>query len=634
MSIRRNPACILLLFATLLAAGPRFGLCADRLIRPNKTFALSEEERQFIDSLEPLRVMVDDNFSPLSRYNLSTQQYEGISIDLFRHIAQALHLKYEFIYKKGSSWSQKVVLFKKNEADMLLPTSINKKRSEFGYFTRSYYTTYYGAIARGSRKIEINKTTDLALYKIGVTKSTAIIPFIQKFVPEKHIRYYDNQLDLYQAIRNGEIDLGLRNKYVFQEERYNMELFDLGVIHTLIESPRNYSYFFRKIEPYERLVAIIDRYMAGADSRDLVTHYERGEEELITRYVKQKNQQKILAFVLTGTLLLLCCISMGYVHHLKMTRKLGASLEQIKESDEQLRALYNSSFNGIIIHDGDTILDCNRELSNMTGYPVPALKGMSWLSLIAPEWHAGLTRLAASQADHSLELEGLRQNGSRYPLPIKGKPFHLQGREVQMCEFQGITDRKRSERALEELNDKLEALSTTDPLTGIANRRRFDAALTQEYARHARSGACLSLIMLDVDKFKEFNDTYGHVSGDACLQRIAEVMTVCATRPADLVARYGGEEFTCLLPETDLAGALAIAEQMRLGIMELGIDHERSPVASVVTASMGVASARCAAGGSPLDLVIQVDALLYRAKAKGRNRVEGPRHRPPGAGQV
>jgi diguanylate cyclase (GGDEF)-like protein/hemerythrin-like metal-binding protein len=185
-----------------------------------------------------------------------------------------------------------------------------------------------------------------------------------------------------------------------------------------------------------------------------------------------------------------------------------------------------------------------------------------------------------------------------------------------------VTERKQVERALEESNRKLETLSMTDGLTGIANRRHFDEILFQEHGRHARSGAELSLIMLDIDYFKMFNDCYGHVAGDDCLRQIARIMSDSVARTADLVARYGGEEFVCVLPETDLAGARAIAEKIRTGILARAIPHKGSRVSEYVTASLGVISVRCTYDKGIEDLLAQVDGLLYRAKSNGRNRVE------------
>ncbi len=207
---------------------------------------------------------------------------------------------------------------------------------------------------------------------------------------------------------------------------------------------------------------------------------------------------------------------------------------------------------------------------------------------------------------------------------VSAKPLlDAKGKAIGCVEsFQEITKRKRAEEALAESNCKLEALSNTDGLTGIANRRRFDEVLAQEYARHARSGAELSLILLDIDLFKSFNDCYGHVAGDECLQQFAQVMADCVARPADLAARYGGEEFVCILPETDSSGAVAIAENIRRGIMSRAIPHKMSTVADCVTASLGVVTVQCTASGSVVDIITQVDEQLYLAKSSGRNRVK------------
>ncbi|MDD2367613.1 MAG: diguanylate cyclase [Desulfuromonadaceae bacterium] len=188
--------------------------------------------------------------------------------------------------------------------------------------------------------------------------------------------------------------------------------------------------------------------------------------------------------------------------------------------------------------------------------------------------------------------------------------------------FSDITEQKLAEKALEDSNRMLAVLSSTDVLTGIANRRCFNETLAQEYARHSRSGAELSLIMLDIDHFKAFNDTYGHLAGDECLKKIGRVLADSASRASDLSARYGGEEFVCILPETASVGAIAIAEKIRGSLRELAIPHKGSSVAEIVTASMGVVTVTCCVGGAPMDIVSLADDLLYRAKTRGRDRLE------------
>jgi len=176
------------------------------------------------------------------------------------------------------------------------------------------------------------------------------------------------------------------------------------------------------------------------------------------------------------------------------------------------------------------------------------------------------------------------------------------------------------------IQNVLELQSLIDPLTGLHNRRYFDDRFVSEYSRHSRSGAELSLLILDVDHFKAFNDTYGHVRGDECLRQVAKVIKEAMARPADVAVRYGGEEFVCLLPETDSGGALTVAEHIRWNVMELAIPHSVSSVSRYVTISIGVATTHCVKHGSPVDLIARADAQLYVAKSQGRNRVEADRN--------
>lgn len=174
---------------------------------------------------------------------------------------------------------------------------------------------------------------------------------------------------------------------------------------------------------------------------------------------------------------------------------------------------------------------------------------------------------------------------------------------------------------LKEANAELERLSLTDSLTGLANRRRFDQVLEIEFARLGRSGAPLSLIILDIDHFKTFNDLYGHVAGDDCLRRIGGLISGMVNRAADLAARYGGEEIAFILPETDLSGAVLLAERLRTGIAGMAIPHAASDVAEHVTASLGVLTISPAKLQNATEAVRLVDMQLYRAKAQGRNQV-------------
>jgi len=167
----------------------------------------------------------------------------------------------------------------------------------------------------------------------------------------------------------------------------------------------------------------------------------------------------------------------------------------------------------------------------------------------------------------------------------------------------------------------LRQLLSTDALTGIANRRRFDAALEREWRRCRRAGTALSLLMIDVDHFKPYNDQLGHQQGDDCLRQVARLLVDGAGRAGDLVARYGGEEFVCMLPDNGMAGALAVANKLVAAVRHADIYHPRSPAGARLTISIGVATTKDLSG-EPGALMVFADKLLYAAKAAGRNQVK------------
>ncbi|MDG3086140.1 diguanylate cyclase [Vibrio hannami] len=178
-----------------------------------------------------------------------------------------------------------------------------------------------------------------------------------------------------------------------------------------------------------------------------------------------------------------------------------------------------------------------------------------------------------------------------------------------------------STREIESVNKELATLVRLDSLTGLSNRRRFDEKLQHECERLSGSSTPLSILMLDVDYFKPYNDTYGHVAGDSCLRGIAEVLKSVVSDEKHTAARYGGEEFSCLLPNVNFAQATEIAKKILEQINLLNIEHKSSPVAKHVTASIGISTVYCDANTVPDSLVHACDKLLYQAKEEGRNRI-------------
>jgi len=208
------------------------------------------------------------------------------------------------------------------------------------------------------------------------------------------------------------------------------------------------------------------------------------------------------------------------------------------------------------------------------------------------------------------------QLGTRLYLAINaGAIYEGDGKLIAVVEtIRDMTIQKQAQMALQEL-------ATRDGLTGLANRRCFDDTLQSEWRRAMRSSQLISILMIDVDYFKQYNDTYGHLQGDECLKLIATAMAGVIHRVSDLVARYGGEEFVVILPGNSLDGTRIVAEKIRLAIEKLKLTHEKSDK-NIVTVSIGGAAVIASQASDSANLLAAADAALYRAKHSGRNRVD------------
>ncbi|MDA3958086.1 diguanylate cyclase [Oceanispirochaeta sp.] len=201
----------------------------------------------------------------------------------------------------------------------------------------------------------------------------------------------------------------------------------------------------------------------------------------------------------------------------------------------------------------------------------------------------------------------------RQKIELEHKTYELNAKIVELEELQ---------QQLEEKNKQLKAISNLDGLTGISNRRYFNEILDKEWFRNLRDRKKMSILMMDIDHFKSFNDTYGHTAGDDALKNVAETISQTLKRRSDTLSRYGGEEFVAILPDTDKKGAIDLAERIILAITGLGIRNESSPVKNALTLSIGVSTMIPEKGQLPMTIVSKADDALYMAKGNGRNRVE------------
>ena len=231
-------------------------------------------------------------------------------------------------------------------------------------------------------------------------------------------------------------------------------------------------------------------------------------------------------------------------------------------------------------------------------------------------------------------LNGRPEDHERKPMTqsLQVIPLRQEGLRHCMIAVSDLSSTMRRETLLKVQAEKLSQQSLTDELTSIANRRRMNLALEEEVRRAARTKKPLSVVLLDIDHFKAYNDRFGHLAGDACLMRVALSLQERITRAGDLLARYGGEEFCVILPDTDGEAAQVLAESLRSKIEALNLPHPDSSCANRVTISLGVATCPPGINETATGLLLKADNALYRAKQMGRNRSISHLHIPPSSG--
>ena len=378
---------------------------------------------------------------------------------------------------------------------------------------------------------------------------------------------------------------------------------------------------FRYVSSIERIVRVGS--YQRIDDYPLVVVVSHGFDELLAGWRAEALRHLMVCATLAAGL-----AALG--------RRLARQIEVRQQAERRYRLLADNSSDAIVCAglDGRRIY-VSPAFSKMTGWSPAEAADMVWGSLIHPEdrQRAADIRTELMQgADHAgARFRYLCKDGS--PLWVEARVQRIEGDEGEAALFvstiRDISGQVAAEAEVAALNRELVAQANTDGLTGLANRRRFDELLDREWRRAGREANALSVVMIDVDRFKSFNDMLGHQQGDLCLRSVADVVARFARRPGDLVARYGGEEIVVLLPGTPAAGAREIAWAICAAIQAAQLGHAGNPPFGIVTASLGVATClpRLAEDdGGPQSLVAAADAALYEAKRGGRNTIrEAPR---------
>lgn len=311
---------------------------------------------------------------------------------------------------------------------------------------------------------------------------------------------------------------------------------------------------------------------------------------------------------------------------------------RLRSSNRKIEMLLQAAPDGIIsISDKGIIQSINPAMERISGYSSDELEG-SPFTILLPEslwddYMQDFERYILGEEVKFIGLNmvvgGMRKNGESYPIELSIGEVKEPDNHLFMVILRDITERKqadeklkKAQQELQDANARLEELTILDGLTGIANRRCFDLSMEREFGVAKREKTTLALIIGDIDLFKTYNDTLGHVAGDECIKQVAEAIQNSVRRPADIAARYGGEEFAIILPRTVLSGALAMAKKILAAIHEKNIPCATTEVADRVTVSLGVCCIHPEEGDTIPDFIRLADKALYQAKENGRNRIE------------
>ena len=324
-------------------------------------------------------------------------------------------------------------------------------------------------------------------------------------------------------------------------------------------------------------------------------------------------------------------VRMDITELVRQRQELDASRAQAQHAREQLEDAVDALPEAFALYDSkDCLVACNTQFRTVYPLMAPMMRpGQRFEVILRQGMVAGQFPEALGNEEAWL-AQRLREHQACGPPTLQQLPgqrwLRIHERRTRSGGIAGVrtdvTELVRKEQQLATANAQLAQLSYTDALTGISNRRHFDARLAEECNRAARQHQSLALLMVDIDHFKRYNDHYGHQAGDLCLQQVANALAACLRRAGELAARYGGEEFVLLLPATDLNGAQVLARHCLDAVQLLALPHAASETAATVTVSIGVTSVQPGPGTDPAVLIDEADAALYQAKHSGRNRLE------------
>lgn len=331
-----------MLWAALCSA-PALACEGAQYVRLRHPVEISPQEKAEFRAMAPLRVLSSDA-PPMARYDQRRKAYTGISVDVWCFIARELGLRYEIVPGLDQTLTEKLQQVQQGRADVFMPLSRQPERARLGLFTRPYYESHYAVIARKGQHLPVHSVDDLARYRVGTIRGVALEGMLKDIVPASQLVSYSptSNAGLYQHVRDGAVDVAVFNKNMFTEDRYRYEYFDLEVILSLREHPREYRFYFSPSPRHQRIVAAFDRYLEALDVSASISAHEDGEREFIGRYMAQNGQRAVLQTASVAAAILVLVFGLAFMRYRRMARLLAASNQQILRQQEALQAANQS----------------------------------------------------------------------------------------------------------------------------------------------------------------------------------------------------------------------------------------------------------------------------------------------------
>ena len=589
---------------------------------------LSQEEQDYLNTLGPVAMGVDPDWEPYEWID-AAGNHTGIAADLVRLIASRSGVTLQLV--RTGDWEETIAASRSGKCRIISFLNQTKKRDEWLVFTEPYFSDPNVFITREEHDFIANPaslTGETVVFPAG----TSLEERIRSEYPNLTVLIAGSETECLELVSSRKADMTVRSLTMSAYTIKKYGLFNLKVAGQL----PGYENVFRigVARDSVRLRDILNRGVATITPGEV--------QEIINRHISISVQTVIdYGLMLKIGLLLSVFASIGFLwtwQTKKLNRKLAAREKELLLSEQMLHSV-TEQFPGYIFWKDrqSKFLGCNRafaesvavvrpdELPGKTGFDIPALEGTADKSRVEED-----DVLVSGKASMHKPEKRVLSDGRTLWLDTCLIPLHDGQGQVfgVLGVLTDITERRASDEKILQLLQQLEAeknyalkSALTDGLTGLANRRSFDESLNTEFYRLKRTHAPLSVVMMDIDHFKKYNDLYGHVSGDECLRKVALAVQATVGRLPDIAARYGGEEFVLILPETDGTGALTLAERVREAVEHLAIPHAGSDTADVVTISLGVVTVYPSAISTPEQTVEFADQALYAAKTTGRNKV-------------